>query len=357
MDIFTPITIRNYTIKSRLIRSATAERVILGNLKERDYLIDTYINLVKGEVGLIITGHIAVHPSGQLYETMPIIGQYINAKLWEDITKEIRKAGGILIAQLNHGGGRCPEDVEPFCVSKTSVNNREEMIGKELTDNEIQILINSFSASAAKAIERGFFGVQIHAAHGYLISQFLSPLTNKRKDKWGGSLENRAAFLINVVKKTRLVIGDKMLLGVKLGAFDDLPNGLTVEETLEIATALEKEGIDFLEISGAFRADLVKRRVLPGKNDGYHRDIAKKLKDRLHIPIAVVGGFRSFEFINETLTQGYVDMISMSRPLICEPNLLLLFKEGRAKASKCIGCNRCLLTKDGFTRCHLPESH
>jgi 2,4-dienoyl-CoA reductase-like NADH-dependent reductase (Old Yellow Enzyme family) len=355
MNLFSPFTLKNIPLKNRLIRSATAERIAFNNKTEYEQLLDFYNNLVAGEIGAIITGHIAVHPSGRLYQAMPTLFSTYHIECWQKIVSNLHQSGGILIAQLNHGGGRCPPEVDPFCVSHTSINNREKMEGKELTEAEIALLINSFVVMATQAKKLGFDGVQIHSAHGYLISQFISPLTNKRKDKWGGSLENRAAFLINIIKGIRKASSNEMLLGIKLGACDDAPEGLKLEETLQLATILEKEGVDFIEISGGFKSDLIKRKVSSGKNEGYYREMAKEFKKKLNIPISVVGGFRSIDFINQTLNAGYTDLISMSRPLICEPGLPLLFKQGKITASKCTGCNRCLFTKEGITHCHINK--
>ncbi len=353
MKTFSTFKLKNLTLKNRLVRSATAERIGLNASEDINLLSSFYNALIKGGIGTIITGHIAVHSSGRLYQSMPTLHFEEHIECWRRLLCEFKERDVAFIAQLNHGGGRCPAEVLPFCVSRTSVNEREEMSGKELDDGEIMTLIKSFAKSAVRVKDVGFDGIQIHAAHGYLMSQFLSPLSNKRSDKWGGSFENRASFLLQVFREVRTAVGNDFVIGIKLGVCDDSPNGLQLEESLQLATCLEKEGLDFIEISGAFRSDLVKRKVSPYKNEGYYRNFARKFKENLQIPVCVVGGFRSITFIEQTLNDEYADLVSMSRPLICEPNLPVLFKEGKTVASRCVGCNRCLFTKEGITRCHL----
>jgi 2,4-dienoyl-CoA reductase-like NADH-dependent reductase (Old Yellow Enzyme family) len=227
------------------------------------------------------------------------------------------------------------------------------MLGDELTGAQIQELIKAFADSARNAREVGADGVQIHAAHGYLVSQFLSPLTNLRKDEWGGTLEGRAKFLRSIIRAVRELIGADFPLGVKLGACDDDPSGLKIEETLQIAKWLEEDGIDFIEISGGFRSDISRRRVGPGKNEGYYLSFAEQFKKALKIPVIAVGGLRSLEKMNEALSLNQCDAVSMSRPLICQPDLPMILRAGGK--SECRGCNLCLMKHDQPTACHAKK--
>jgi len=357
--------------------------------QEGEYLGNKYAALAEGGAGLIISGHVTAHPSGRLHPSMPSISTAGNIKAWRQAMTLTHKSGGTLFIQLNHGGGRCrdpgsaglPElgqgggyadspsrsamaergargnGTKPLCVSYLPERPNDPMLGDELSGTQVQEIIKAFADSARNARAVGADGVQIHAAHGYLVSQFLSPLTNFRKDEWGGTLEGRAKFLRSIICAVREAVGTDFPLGVKLGACDDDPNGLKIEETLQIAKWLaapkerpEEDGIDFIEISGAFRSDIALRRVGPGKNEGYYLPFAAQFKKEMKIPVFAVGGLRSLEKMNEALSLNQCDAVAMSRPLICQPDLpIILRAEGK---SECRGCNLCLVKHDQLTACH-----
>jgi len=323
--------------------------------QEGECLGNKYAALAEGGVGLIMSGHIAAHPSGRLHPSMPLISTAGNLKAWRQAFILTRKSGGTLFLQLNHGGGRCRVEngASPFCVSYLPERPNDPMLGDELTAAGIQELIKAFAASARNAREIGVDGVQIHAAHGYLVSQFLSPLTNHRKDEWGGGLEGRANFLRSVIRAVRAAVGADFPLGVKLGACDDDPSGLKIEETLQVAKWLEEDGLDFVEISGAFRSDIALRRVRPGKNEGYYLPFAAQFKKEIKIPVFAVGGLRSLEKMNEALSLNQCDAVAMSRPLICQPDFPVILRAGGK--SECRGCNLCLVKHDRPTVCYAPR--
>lgn len=355
--IFDPLITKKFSLCSRIVRSATAERIAMQNEDEGRLLGEKYAALIKGGVGLIISGHIAVHPSGRLYPSMAAIYTEENLSAWQQAVALTHKAGGMLFLQLNHGGGRCREsnDVKPLCVSYLPDRPNDAMLGAELTGAQIQDLIKAFADAARNARAVGADGVQIHAAHGYLVSQFLSPLTNNRKDEWGGPLEGRARFLLMIVRAAREATGEKFPIGVKLGACDDDPSGLKIEESLQIAEWLATDGIDFIEISGGFRSDITRRRVGPGKNEGYYLSFAARFKKEMTIPIFAVGGLRSLEKMNETLSLNQCDAMAMSRPLICRPDFPNILRAGGK--SVCRGCNLCLFKNDQPTTCHAPKNN
>jgi 2,4-dienoyl-CoA reductase-like NADH-dependent reductase (Old Yellow Enzyme family) len=358
ITVFDSFKIKNISLPNRIVRSATAERIAMRDEHEGECLGNKYAALAEGGVGLIISGHVAAHPSGRLHPSMPLIFTGGNLKAWRQALTLTHKSGGTLFIQLNHGGGRCREEngAKPVCVSYLPERPNDPMLGDELTGARIQELIKAFADSARNARAIGADGVQIHAAHGYLVSQFLSPLTNHRKDEWGGALEGRASFLRSIIRAVREAVGADFPLGVKLGACDDDPSGLKIEETLQVAKWLEEDGIDFIEISGAFRSDIALRRVMPGKNEGYYLPFAAQFKKVLKIPVLAVGGLRSLEKMNEALALNQCDAVSMSRPLICQPDLPMILrvegKEGKRGKSECRGCNLCLVKHDRLTACH-----
>ena len=358
--IFDPLITKKFLLSSRIVRSATAERIAMRDEHEGECLGNKYAALAEGGVGLIISGHIAAHSSGRLHPSMPLLYTGGNMKAWRQALTLTHKSGGTLFLQLNHGGGRCRKEhgvVNPICVSYLPGRTLDPMLGDELTAAQIPELIKAFADSARNVREAGADGVQIHAAHGYLVSQFLSPLTNRRQDEWGGSLEGRAKFLRSVIRAVRETVGADFPLGVKLGACDDDPAGLKIEETIQIAKWLEEDGMDFIEISGAFRSDLVLRRVRPGKNEGYYLPFAGQFKKALKVPVFVVGGLRSLEKMNEALSLNQCDAVSMSRPLICQPDLPMILRgEGKGGKSECRGCNLCLVKHDQPTACYAPRT-
>lgn len=359
ISVFDPLITKKFSLRSRIVRSATGERIAMQDESDGQRLGEKYAALAEGGVGLIISGHMAVHPSGKLSSTMASIYSEDNFKAWRKTLEITHEAEGVLFLQLNHGGGRCREsnNVKPFCVSYLPDRPNDAMLGAELTGAQIQDLIKAFADAARNARAVGADGIQIHAAHGYLVSQFLSPLTNHRQDEWGGPLEGRARFLRMVVRAAREAVGENFPIGIKLGACDDDPAGLKIEETLQVAKWLatskewlEEDGLDFIEISGGFRSDIARRRVAPGKNEGYYLPFAARFKEELKIPVFAVGGLRSIAKMNEALALNQCDAAAMSRPLICQPDLPKILRAGGKSA--CCGCNLCLLKNDQPTACH-----
>lgn len=249
-----PISLAGITLTSRFVRSATAERIAMDAPGDGERLGRLYAALAQGGVGLIVTGHIAVHPSGKVNPLMAGLFTETQAAEWRIAVERAHEAGGRVFAQLNHAGGRSrpADDNTTACVSALPDRSQDPMTGEVLTDASITLLLRAFVETAQRAKAAGFDGIQLHAAHGYLVSQFLSPLANRRKDEWGGSIEGRSRFLLSLYRAVREAVGRDFPLGLKLGACDDDPLGLMVEETLALAKTLEKDGLDFVEVSGAF---------------------------------------------------------------------------------------------------------
>lgn len=346
------LKIKNLVLSSRLVRSATAERLIMEKAEDGRLLGELYAELVRGGVGLVITGHIAVHPTGRVSALMPVLDDALGVAAWREAAAAVHAVGGLVAVQLNHGGGRAhpSADVQPYCVSSLPDRPRDPLQGAVLDVAGIELLIAAFAQSARLAREAGMDAVQIHAAHGYLGSQFLSPTANRRGDEWGGSLENRARFLRRVIRAVRASVGADFPIGMKLGALDDDPSGLSAADALQAAAWFQEDGLDFIEISGAFHAAVCLRHLKPGPKEGYYLPLARQFKERLSIPVIVVGGWRSLETINAAIGSGACDAVSLARPLIRQPDLLALLRQGGR--SECIGCNLCLLTNDRRTECH-----
>jgi 2,4-dienoyl-CoA reductase-like NADH-dependent reductase (Old Yellow Enzyme family) len=215
-----------------------------------------------------------------------------------------------------------------------------------MTGDDFRMVAEAFGKAAARVQEAGFDGVQIHAAHGYLLSEFLSPFYNKRNDQYGGSLENRARLLLEVVHNIRDKVEDRFPVMVKMNSQDFVTGGLTVEEMLEVASMLASAGIDAIELSGGTRYSGDYVPVRPGKLDTENKEVfyleaAKKFKERLRVPLMLVGGIRSYAVAERIIREGIADYISLSRPLIREPDLVNRWKSGDTGKARCLSDNLC----------------
>jgi 2,4-dienoyl-CoA reductase-like NADH-dependent reductase (Old Yellow Enzyme family) len=216
-----------------------------------------------------------------------------------------------------------------------------------MTLAEIGRVVAAFGESAALAKKAGFDGVQIHAAHGYLLSQFLSPFFNRRKDAYGGSIENRARIVLETLQSVRKAVGDDYPVLIKINSEDFVDGGLTVDEMLQVAALLEKAGIDAIEmsggtvyVSGAFSAIRTGAFNTPEK-EVFYREAAARYKAKIGVPLLLVGGIRSFEVAEKLVSNGSADYISLSRPLIREPALINRWKSGKLGKATCISDNAC----------------
>jgi 2,4-dienoyl-CoA reductase-like NADH-dependent reductase (Old Yellow Enzyme family) len=220
---------------------------------------------------------------------------------------------------------------------------------REMSVKEIGRAIQAYGQAARRAQAAGFDAVQIHAAHGYLIGQFLSPLTNHRTDDWGGSQEKRMRFLREVVGEVRAQVGPEFPVLIKLGIRDEVETGLSLSEGTWILSQLPELGIDAAELSGGLAVTpgfILRPGVTPGKGEAYYRTWAHAAKDVADVPILLVGGLRSRQTMEDVLESGDAMLISLCRPLICEPDLPNRLAAGQEAAS-CVSCNRCWPTEPG----------
>jgi 2,4-dienoyl-CoA reductase-like NADH-dependent reductase (Old Yellow Enzyme family) len=215
---------------------------------------------------------------------------------------------------------------------------------RELAADEIRTLISDFVAAAVRARRAGFDGVQLHAAHGYLLSAFLSPHTNRRTDEWGGPVENRARALLETLRGVKAACGPDFPVIVKLNSTDFLEGGLTVDDAVRVARMLDEAGIDGIEVSGGM-AEAKKGSIWPGlrreEDEGYFVENAARIKGAVRVPVFGLGGIRTLAAAERMVADGRVDLISLSRPLIRDPYLVKHFREGAVARSACISCNKC----------------
>ena len=248
--------------------------------------------------------------------------------------------------QITHAGAFASAKLigEPP-IAFSSVQNFTESPRRILETNEFPEIADAFAKGASRAKKAGFDGVQIHMAHGYLLSQALSPALNQRDDTYGGTFENRTRFPLEVLRAVRKAVGPAFPVLAKLNSEDCLKGGLTLLESLEIGKLLEKEGIDAIELSGGtvFSGKLNPSRlgITTEEKEAYFRKAGALFKQNIHVPLILVGGNRSFQVAEDLIAQNQADYISMSRPFIREPGLIKRWQSGDLRKAKCLSDNFC----------------
>ena len=247
----------------------------------------------------------------------------------------MHKNGANFIVQLVHIGMNTFTDADIVYAPSEIPLKDQNKTTKEMTKEDIIRIENDFAKAALRAKKAGFDGVEIHGAHFYLVSEFLSPLINKRKDKYGGSDENRARFLVEIIEKIREKVGKDYIVGLKINSEDGEENGITEEGLITACQLAEKAGIDYIQISGM-------RWISERIKSPIYAEISAKLAEKVNIPIMLTGGVRNLDEINEILNKSKIQYIGMARPLITEYDLIKKWKEGKTKKSRCVSCNTCL---------------
>ncbi len=347
--LFESTKINGMKIKNRFVRSATHEAMAEFDGTVKEQLLGCMAQLALGEVGLIITGHAHVTREGQAGPRQ--MGIYSDAMIdsLKRVTLTVHESGGLVAVQLAHAGIRGigkdnyaplgPSDVFKKGVKKASA----------MTINDIKRTVKAFGDAAQRSVKSDFDAIQIHAAHGYLLSQFLSPCYNERDDAYGGTLENRAKFLVQVYEEIRQRVGKSFPVMVKVNSEDFLESGITVEEIIKVSHMLEDRGIDAIEMSGGTfdSGKLIPSRAGTAKSkerEVYYRKAAESFKKEIKIPLILVGGFLSFDSAEEVVNSGLAEYIALSRPLIREPHLVKRWAGGDREKASCISCNKCYLT-------------
>ncbi len=344
--LFTPIKIGTIEIANRFVRSATHDFMADRDGSVTDRQVSLFKNLARGKVGLIITGHAYVNPQGKAspYQTGVYTDNLIEGL--SQIIEAVHQYPSRIFLQLSHAGRQTkPKICGSTPLAPSSVYEPTfKVTPKEMSREEVKGVIDDFIQSSRRAKQAGFDGVELHVAHGYLLSSFISPRTNKRKDEWGGTLSNRLRIVIEIVQGIKGLLGKEFPLIVKLNSSDFLPAGLNIEESIEIAKKMERKGIDGIEVSGGMAEagkGPVWKGLCPEEEEGYFVDNASKIKAALSIPVFGLGGIRSFSVMEKIIEEGKADLISMSRPFIREPFLISKFRTGEIKKSECISCNKC----------------
>lgn len=319
-------------LPNRLAKSAMSEALASYDNHPTPELVELYRRWAQSGIGMLITGNVMIdrralgEPGNVVIEDeddMAVLKQ------WADV---VTSQGSTLWVQLNHPGKHSPKGLNQFNLSPSAVPFRQDMAAffdtpREATTAEILEIIERFGRSAAICQKAGFSGVQIHGAHGYLVSQFLSPHTNQRTDEWGGNAINRQRFVLAVYASIRQHVGPDFPIAIKLNSADFQKGGLSEEESLETIQALVGAGIDFIEISGGtYEAPAMSGAVkLPQRattlaREAYFLDFAEKIRSSVKVPLMLTGGFRSLAGMNEALQTDAVDVIGLARLLAIEPD-------------------------------------
>jgi len=348
--LFDPIKIKNMELRNRFVRSATYE-----GCADDGYVTDKQLNLYatlsEGGVGLIITGITCVHDSGKFSKFQNSIAgdQFING--FERLTSVAHQRGAKIAVQLFHAGreARFPKssDRVPIAPSLLEADPYFKSEYRAIAEDEIWEVIDAFGDGAKRAKEAGFDGVQIHGAHAYLLSQFLSPHANRRDDKWGGTLENRLRLHREIYQDIRQKVGEDYPVLIKIGVQDGFSGGLEFNEGKLAAQYLAEFGFDALEISqglrgSSFEETEFKTKINTLDREAYYRRWCAEIKDKVNVPVMLVGGLRTFELMEEIVRNKEADFVSLSRPLIREPGIINDWRRMDYHRAKCVSCNKCL---------------
>lgn len=334
-----PITLPcGKTLPNRIIKAAMTEGIASSLDQATDQHQTLYETWAKGGAAALITGNIMIdrryleRAGNVVVEDESGLNQLSS---WADA---VHKGGSQIWAQISHPGRQCPRlvNTKPLSASEVQLNMVSNFgKPKAATQKDIKDIISRFANTAKILQKAGFDGVQIHGAHGYFISQFLSPITNHRKDQYGGSLENRARLLLEIVQAVREAVGPSFPVALKLNSSDFQKGGFTLNECVQVVSWLNETSLDLLEISGGtyeqlefFKQDSNEVRDSTKKREAYFLEYAKTIQQTANMPLMVTGGFRSKAGMNDALAQGDCDLIGLGRPFCLEPNFPNRFIQG-----------------------------
>jgi 2,4-dienoyl-CoA reductase-like NADH-dependent reductase (Old Yellow Enzyme family) len=345
--LFEEIAIKDLKLQNRFVRSATWEGLATEEGFCTQKLSDMLVQLIRGQVGLVITGHAYVSPEGQASPWQLAIHRDELISGLSEMTGTVHRTGGKIFVQIAHAGCHAITDLtKQEALGPSVMKNENGPLCRAVTVEEIQRIVEAFGNAAARAQKAGFDGVQIHAAHGYLLSQFLSPFYNKREDEYGGSAENRARIVLEILHAVKSRVGERFPVAIKINSEDFVEGGLNVDGMVETASMLEKAGVDAIELSGGVFYSGKYNAIRRGKLDSmdeevFYKEAARKYKERIKVPLMLVGGIRSFEVAERLIDDGLTDFISLSRPLIREPDLIKRWQSGDTHKAECQSDNLC----------------
>ena len=342
INIASSFTLPNGSIlKNRIVKSAMSENFGTRHHAPSKGLINAYKVWAKGNPGLLITGNIMIDSMALGEARNVVVEDYKDFELLKKWAKSVEGTGVHLWPQINHPGRQAfaainRETVGPSAIS-LNMGNTSKMfkLPTALTEEAIWDIIKRFGNTARIMKEAGFTGCQIHGAHGYLVSQFLSPISNVRTDQFGGSISNRARFVLEIYREIRFQVGSGYPIGIKINSADFQTGGFTELESLEVIRLLENEGIDLIEISGGtyekpamIQGDRKKSTIA---REAYFLDYIEKARKLIKTPLLLTGGIRSVSVMEKALKDGNLDFIGLARPFCLYPNLANQVFDGSVK--------------------------
>jgi 2,4-dienoyl-CoA reductase-like NADH-dependent reductase (Old Yellow Enzyme family) len=387
LRVFDPLRVGPLELRNRFVRAAAFESMAEGGLPSRA-LTRYHERLGAGGVALTTVAYAAVCASGRSYPRqvcawLPGVGQALCR-----LTDAVHRRGAAVSLQLAHAGHAAdPAWCGGRPLAPSRVLDRYHLsLPRAMDETDLEEVADAFGAAARVAADSGCDAVEVHAAHGYLLSQFLSPWTNRRRDRWGGDLEGRLRFPLEVVRRVRDAAGPGLAVIVKMNLSDGFRGGLEPSDAVEVARRLEAEGVDALVLSGGFMtrtpihvmrgevphrelrrgvssrlqrvgAALLGRWLIPRApfREAYFLEDARQVRRAVRLPLALLGGLRRLETLESAVAEGF-DLVALARPLVAEPDLVERFRRGQA-ASRCEPCNRCLAAVAvGALHCPLLES-
>jgi 2,4-dienoyl-CoA reductase-like NADH-dependent reductase (Old Yellow Enzyme family) len=361
--LFEPVAVKGMALRNRFVRSATydgcAERN--GHVSQRQ--LEMFGELARGGIGLIITGITYVHPSGQISPFQNSLSSDDCIPGFKELAGIVHDEGAKIAVQLFHAGRETaktypPHRKEALAPSQVTGDPNFQLPHRAMTEEEIWEIVKAFGDASKRARDAGFDAVQLHAAHAYLLSQFLSPFTNRRTDQWGGNLENRLRFHHEVSRDIRAKVGEDYPVLAKIGVEDCFQGGLEYREGKRAAQYLAAWGVDALEISSGLRGagyenSEFRPKINKLEREAYFREWCRDIRQGVSVPVMMVGGLRTFELMEQVIRNQEADFISLSRPLIREPGIIHGWKNGDRHRAACISCNKCfdVLLKGEPLRC------
>ena len=352
MKLFEPFQLKGLLLKNRVVMASMGTNLASPEGFVTDEMISYYAERAKGGAGLIITELVTIDsPLGNGIERQLSIDEDKYIFGLRKLTTEIHRHGSKIFIQLNHAGNRAKLEFKgmPFIVSASNIpSSIMKVKPKPLTLEEIAKLIDSFGRGARRAREAGFDGIDLHIAHGYLLCQFLSNLTNKRLDDYGGNLENRARFALEVLKQCRSEVGEDFLISGKITGNQYVNGGITLREARAFCSLLEEKGIDAIQVSGGDSESSDHFPVPPMySRQGCYLSIAESIKKALGVPVIAVGRINNIELANRIVESGKVDLVAMGRAFLADPYFLRKAQTGKYEEIRtCIGCNQGCIGRD-----------
>ena len=359
--LFSPFRIGTLELRNRIVMPPMATNFAGEDGSVNDRHIAYYVKRAKGGVGYITFEHTGILKQGRAFPNMALIDSDQNIPSFRKLVKAIHQENGKILIQINHAGRQTSSSITGSPIVAPSAIPcpvRKEM-PQELSTEEIQKIIEAFGAAALRVKEAGADGVEIHMAHGYLINQFLSPFSNKRMDEYGGDVDRRMRMAIEVLRMVRNKVGPDFAVLCRISADEYVEGGLKIEDSREIAKALERNGADALHVSACVAASGYLNHPPYYAEEGVFAHLAQGIKSVVGIPIIAVGRIRTPRLANQILEDNKANLISMGRALIADPNLPVKALQGKTEEIiPCISCNRCILSiRKGALQCAVnPET-